>query len=141
MYDHRRNLSDESMRRITALGGFVGIPTLTFILDENDNTLDPFYHHLTHALGVVGPDAVTIGTDGAYKSLNAEAERKLFEVMKEKLDPDGRIGARFPDQPAELNSPVKMQILAQKLSARGLQAEAVQKVVGENFINFVSRIL
>ncbi|HVM77216.1 MAG TPA: membrane dipeptidase [Candidatus Paceibacterota bacterium] len=141
VYPHERNLPDDTIKRIAGLGGFVGIPTLTFILDENDDSLAPFLRHFMHAKELVGAEHLTIGTDGVYKTLDREEQQAIFNTMKSKLDPDGKIGARFPDQPAELNSESKMGWIANELYEHGLDSASVAWVTGENLIEFVTEAL
>jgi membrane dipeptidase len=141
VYNFNRNLPDDVLVRIAGHDGFVGIATLTFMLDEKDNRLEPFYAHLAHALELLGTERVAIGSDGIYKQIDLEEQGKIFAMMKERIDPKGIFRARFPDQPVKLNSPARMIKLAVRLLDFGIKAETVKKVVGENLFRFLSEVL
>lgn len=140
VYDHPRNLSDDVLGRIVDLGGVIGITTTTFLNDAVDDSAESFYRQVEYALNLLGENAVCIGTDGIYKKQNPEEQKKLFETMKQKIDPRGNFRARFPDQPEELNTPVKMIVLAREIQQRFGQ-DIASKIAGDNFFNFISRIL
>lgn len=140
IYRNHRNLPDFILKEIACRGGLVGVYTLTFGLHENDNGLMPFLAHLTHALDVCGEDAVCVGTDGVYQTIDRELSKTQFAQMKDKLDPEGRMGVRFPDQPVELNTPKKMEVLYDFI-AKWHGERIAEKVCGKNFFSFLSRVL
>lgn len=135
---HLRNLPDDVMRRIaTAHGGLIGIPTATWMLSESDDTLAPYFRHMEHALRLVGEDAVAVGSDGTYKTINPKKQLAQFIKMREKFDKRGNFGARFPDQPPELNTPRRMEILRDHLE-KEFGARIAVKVCGDNLVKFLA---
>lgn len=140
IYGHPRNFRDDTLRRIADLGGVVGITTATFLNDVVDDSNEPFYRHIEHALNLLGEDAVCVGTDSVYKKLDLEEQKQLFEAMKQKIDPSGNFRARFPDQPEEFNTPAKMIKTTEELQIR-FGTSVAEKIAGENFFNFLSRVL
>ena len=135
-----RNLPDNILQEVVGLGGVIGIYTLTFGLHPESNTPEPFFDHLSHAIALCGEDAITIGSDGVYQEQNLSELENQFQFMKEKLDPDGLIGARFPDQPEELNSPLRLEYLFREISLR-FSPSVAEKVCGENLRRFFSENL
>lgn len=132
-----RNLPDDVLRGIADTGGIVGIYTLTFGLHPRKNDLVPLTQHIAHAIALCGEDAVAIGSDGVYAEQSYAELEKQFGLLKVKLDPDGRIGSRFPDQPQELNSPTRMEMLAERITQLTSPSVA-EKVIGGNLRRFVS---
>ncbi len=63
--DHRRNLSDEQLRRVAAAGGVVGITFCpAFLSAEGAHvTSARVADHLVHAASVAGCEAIALGTD------------------------------------------------------------------------------
>jgi len=148
-YDHPRNLPKEILRRIREMDGFVGLYTLTFGLDPDDNSLRPFFRHLVHLRAELGDDYLGIGSDGIYLRQSQEATLANDEVLKQKLDPTGDFRSRSPDQPVILNTPRRMEVMFQEINHAFNQhtlnpedwPEFVRKLTGENFFNFLQRAM
>jgi len=70
---HHRAKPDDLMKAIAATGGTVGITNVPAFLGGT-GCLDAMLDHLDHAIGVVGAEHVTIGTDRPYVSVSAAAE-------------------------------------------------------------------
>ena len=60
---HARNLTDDMMRALAQRGGVIGICFYSRFVDEKTPTLDRLVDHFMHALEIMGPDHVGIGTD------------------------------------------------------------------------------
>lgn len=130
-----RNFPDDVLRDIVKKGGVVGIYTLTFPLHPEDDSTEPFFAHLGHAIDVCGEDAVVIGSDGVYTYKDPEIAAKQFQFMKSKLDPNDKMGARMPDHPAFLNSPRRMEYLFEAISER-YSVTIAEKICGRNLFRF-----
>lgn len=141
VYDHPRNLPDDVLLRVVELGGVVGIPVLGFMLDAADDSLGGFYRHLNHAIELLGEDHVVIGSDDVYQYLGPDEDRKLFELMKAKIDPNGDFRSRYPSHPDELNCPDKLCQLRLRLEIAGFDARLIEKVIGGNLIRFLEESL
>lgn len=137
VYPHDRNLPDVVLREIANTGGIVGIYTMTFGLHESDNSIAPFIAHVRHAVNLLGEDAVVVGSDGIYQTLDLEEQCKLFLTMKDKIDPDGKFKARFPADPVELNTPDRMTVIENALAGI-FPASVVEKIIGGNAHRFLS---
>ncbi|NLE67966.1 MAG: hypothetical protein GX608_11130 [Lentisphaerae bacterium] len=60
---HMRNLTDEMLKALAARNGVIGICFFRFFIDREKPTLDRLADHFIHALEIMGPDHVGIGTD------------------------------------------------------------------------------
>lgn len=139
MYPHCRNLPDATLRAIAERGGVIGIPTLGFILgNEWVSNIDAFLMHVLHAVNICGIDAICLGTAGHYINTTPEAELKMFMMAKEKIDPYGTLGVRYPNHPKGFQGAKKMKVIAKYL--RPLLGSAnLEKVMGGNLMGFFQR--
>jgi len=107
--NHRRNLSDELIRAIAASGGVVQVcaysPFLRLGADENAASVADFVDHLEHALALVGPEHVGIGSD---------------------FDGGGGL--------ADCRDVSQLPRITEELRRRGLQEAQLQGIWGGNFL-------
>lgn len=135
VFVHPRNKRDEELRALAAKGGVAGIYMLPFLApEERQPLLADFMLHLLHALDVCGEDHVGIGTDidiftvgdAALAAMRAEAAERLH----------AQVGApgenRLPWIP-DLNTPRKLERVADALLRHGYPARIADKVLGANF--------
>lgn len=141
-YIHNRNMANNSIRKIVKLGGIVGIPTLTFILSKDNNTLGTFMNNIEHAINLAGEDAVCVGSDGVYKYYSVDELKIHHEVMLKNIKPEyeKEWRDRFPEHPLCTYNPYKMDIIATALHGF-YSAKIVEKICGLNFLNFLLRNL
>lgn len=140
VFPHPRNLPDDVLRAVAARGGVVGIATLTFILHHEANDAEPFVQHLRHAVNVYGVEGVCIGSDNSY----AETDRAAFLARQDeliaKLDPDGALGVRFPEEAPLLSGPQKMirirELLERRLRDLLPSDDARDRILGGNLRRF-----
>lgn len=137
---HLRNLPDDVLLNAKRFGGIVGIYILTFGLHQNSNDPEEFVRHFEYALELVGPDHVSIGSDGVYREIGEEEGRAHFEIMQKRLDPDETFEARYPTEAPIFTTPRKMEVIEELLRSC-LPEAALRKVMGENFRNFLLRCL
>lgn len=141
-FPHMRNLPDDVLRDIAKLGGVIGIFTLTFCLDAENNTLQPFARHLRHALEVCGKDAVCVGGDGPYTPPIPESEiRTEYERVSGELNTNDIYNARFPDHPLECFFPNRMEVLQIAMHLYGVPETVIPKVLGGNLLSFFKHAL
>lgn len=98
-----RNLDDHSLRRIADRGGVVGIIFATVYL--GGKSADDVARHISHAVDVMGEDAVALGSD--Y---------------------DGMVPL-----PRGMRDVRDLHVVTQALLDRGLPERIVEKVLGENW--------
>ena len=135
VYQHPRNKEDRELKALADKGGVVGIYMLPYLTaSPKQPMLDDYLRHLEHALKVCGEDHVGIGSDVPFFRAD---DSDLAEMKKaaEKRKADG-IAAPGEDRPAyipDLNTPRKMELIADALLKRGQKAAVVEKILGANF--------
>lgn len=140
VYNNPRNLHDDVIGGIAEMDGIVGISTITFHLHEKDDTINSFLRHIQHAVSICGEDNVAVGSDRPYVKMGEKWGRKRVKWMQEKLDPDNKMGIRYPDQPVILNTPQKMSVIHSEISPVFNQGLA-DKICGENLYWFIKKYI
>ena len=138
VYDISRNLPDDVLKDIIDMDGIIGISSITFHLSEQDNTIRPLLNHLYHIISLGGENNVAIGSDRPYMKMEKGWWEKRTQWMQEKLDPEKKMGIRFPDQPYILNTPAKMSVIQSELLSNGYNMELAKKITGENLHRFIT---
>lgn len=89
IFPHLRNLPDDILKEIVAQGGYVGIPTITFLLAQDSD--DPYlalFRHVAHAIKVCGADNIGIGSGAMcvnFRTLEKRLTRKFSTPAVEGL--------------------------------------------------------
>ena len=111
---HRRNLSDEQIRAVAAIGGLVGV-TLNppFLTSEPTAGISHVLRHLEHLISVAGPEAVGFG-----------------------LDFDG-----IERTPEDLRDISDLPRLLSALARLGLDEAALAGIMGRNWLRVLSQVL
>ncbi len=107
---HRRNLSDEQLRRVGASGGWLGVTMAPgFLRLDGQAALPDLLKHIQHAVNLAGEDAVGFGSD--------------FDGVEHL--PQGIAGAQsWPD-------------VAEALLAAGFSQRQAEKILGGNLLRFL----
>ena len=145
LYPHDRCKSDEEIKAIAATGGFVGICVISWFLAEHGTIVD-LLDHIDHAVGLVGPDHVAIGTDcacsadppegldlkpfprPASRDRNWRPEQKQ-RPMEVSLEP--RTGSlRWTNWP----------LFTVGLAQRGYADEDIRKIIGGNVLRVLGEV-
>jgi membrane dipeptidase len=135
VYMHPRNKEDRELKALADKGGVAGIYMLPYLTaSPKQPMLDDYLQHLEHALKVCGEDHVGVGSDVPFFHVD---DSDLAEMKKdaEKRKADG-IAAPGEDRPSyipDLNTPRKMELIADALLKRGHTSAAVEKIMGANF--------
>jgi membrane dipeptidase len=135
VYMHPRNKEDRELKALADKGGVVGIYMLPYITaSPKQPMLDDYMQHLEHALKVCGEDHVGVGSDVPFFTVD---DSDLTEMKKaaEKRKADG-IAAPGEDRPTyipDLNTPRKMERIADALLKRGQKSAVIEKIMGANF--------
>jgi membrane dipeptidase len=138
LHRHIRGKPDEVIRAICDTGGLVGICCISGFLG-GEGSIAAFLDHIDYVVKKFGIDHVAIGTDIAYESRNATAERgkipKRTDSRRslprwEALWPEGSLGGRADPSLAWTNWPLFTVGLVQ----RGYADDAIQKILGGNIL-------
>ena len=109
--DHPRNLTDEQMRRLAAVGGVMQVTLYNgFLRTDGQATIDDAMYHLLHAIDVMGIDHVGLGTD---------------------FDGDGGVPG--------LADASQLTLFTRRLIDCGFSAEEIQKIWGGNFLRVMKQ--
>ena len=111
--DHPRNLTDEQIAAIAARGGVIGATFVPDFItrDRGQATLERFLDHVDYLLAVAGPDHVALGSD--------------FDGM---------------EASPEIASVIDLPKVTAGLLARGHAVEAVQKILGGNWLRVLRQV-
>ena len=135
IYRHPRSKEDREMKALADKGGVMGIYMLPFLTaSPKQPALADYMDHLAYALKICGEDHIGVGSDVSFQPTTAgdlEAIRKDVEQRKA-----AGISAPGEDRPPyipDLNTPRKMETIADAMLKRGYPSRVVEKVLGENF--------
>lgn len=150
IYQHPRNLPTTLLQEIAEMKGVVGIPLMTFLLDAEDNGPKAFINHIRYALQKLPSNSVCVGSDAPYVVVSEEESRKNFEKKKPKLDPDGKMRARWPEYVEGLTGPDMMEKIETEIRfATPLESkdgsfvgpDRLAGILGGNLVRFFKRSL
>ena len=141
--DHPRNRTDEELRAVAEKGGVSGIYFMPFLSDGKQPTAADIIRHLEHMIDVAGEDHVSIGTDG---SVSAEVVNQEFkDIFAGFVRRRQEAGIAAPGETEEgylfaneLNTPRRLETLADMLSARGHGDARIEKILGKNLVRVFS---
>jgi membrane dipeptidase len=135
VFAHPRNKEDREMKALANKGGVMGIYMLPFLTaDTRQPTLEDYMQHMAHALDVCGEDHVGIGTDTMFFEVT---DSDLKEMKKEEEDRKkagvSAPGENRPPYIPDINTPRKLERVADALLKRGYSERVTDKVLGLNF--------
>jgi membrane dipeptidase len=144
VHPHPRNKTDDQLRALAAKGGVVGIYDLPYLAaSPKQPTVDDYMTHMEHALKVVGEEHVGVGSDVGIEPFDTSptgmAEFNKFEAERQKSG----LAAPEEDRPTYvvgLNTPRRIEVIADQLLKRGYPASTAEKVIGGNFARVFGEI-
>jgi len=137
IHSHPRNKTDEQLKALADRGGVVGIYDLPYLTaSPKQPTVEDYLEHLEHALKVAGENHVGIGSDADILPMDV-SEKGMAEIRKV-LEQRRAAGLAAPEEDRPpyvvgLNTPRRIELIADGLLKRGYPAGVVEKVVGANF--------
>jgi membrane dipeptidase len=133
LHDHHRNLTDEQLKSVTALGGLVCINFFSGFLAPGAATMDDLVAHIRYAVDLLGPDSVGLGPDFVY------------EVFDEKIPMCDRPrlleGMDVMEVVPGLEGPRGLPLVTEALLASGMERNVVDKVRGGNVLQLFRKEL
>ncbi|MET0536087.1 MAG: membrane dipeptidase [Steroidobacter sp.] len=137
--DHPRHKTDAELRAVADKGGVSGVFFMPYLAGGKQPTAADVVRHLEHMIDVAGEDHTSIGTDGTisaavldqkYKDAFAETTRKRKEagIAAPGETEDGYLFA------SDLNTPRRLETLAQLLADKGHSASRIEKILGGNLM-------
>jgi membrane dipeptidase len=135
VFMHPRNKEDRELKALADRGGVIGIYMLPYITaSPKQPMLGDYMQHLEHALKICGEDHVGVGSDVPFFRVD-DSDLEEMKKATEKRKTDG-IAAPGEDRPTyipDLNTPRKMELIADSLLKRGHKSAVVAKILGDNF--------
>ena len=144
IHAHPRNKSDEQLRSLANKGGVVGIYDLPYLAASPEQpTVDHYMAHMERALKVAGEDHVGVGSDVGLDPFDTSPKGLAeFNKAQEERQKSG-LAAPEEDRPTYvvgLNTPRRIEVIADQLLKRGYSPRVVEKVVGANFVRVFGEI-
>jgi membrane dipeptidase len=138
VHPHPRNKTDEQLRALAAKGGVMGIYDLPYLAaSPKQPTLDDYMAHMEHALKVMGEEHVGVGSDVGIGPFDT-SQRGMAEFNKEEQQRQkAGLAAPEEDRPTYvvgLNTPRRIEVIADQLLKRGYSARVTEKIIGRNFV-------
>lgn len=135
-FPHPRNKRDEAIKACAANGGIIGALSFPAMLTQNlPAVVDDYIDAIDYLVEMVGVDHVAIGPDFM--------EEMPLEVVQTVLDglPLETIQAMQAMPPVQnFASVTEMPNVTAALLARGYDAEAVRKIMGENWLRLYEQV-
>jgi len=135
VFMHPRNKRDQEMKALADKGGVMGIYMLPFLTpDTKQPMLADYMRHVIHALKVCGEDHVGIGTDVPFFTVT---QPDLDAMKKDEADRKKKgvnaPGENRPPYIPDINTPRKLEHVADALLKHGYSPRVADKVLGLNF--------
>jgi membrane dipeptidase len=136
--DRPRSKPDATLKKLADRGGVIGIYLMPFLTMGTAPTSEDLIKHIEHAVNVAGEDHVGIGSDLSVTPHVVDAE--YMRVHRTFVEGRIKAGVAAPGEDPEvpmfvtdLNSPRRMEMIAEKLAARGHSSARIEKIIGGNF--------
>ncbi len=142
---HPRSKQDAELRAMAEGGGVIGIYLMPFLSPGRPSTADDVVAHVEHAVNVCGEDHVGIGSDLSTTPIDGSDEywaaHRTFVARR--IEQGIAAPAEDPDvlfMVEDLNSPRRMEMIADRLSARGHPDARIEKILGANFLRLFREV-
>lgn len=144
VHAHPRNKTDDQLRALAAKGGVLGIYDLPYLAaSPKQPTVDDYMAHMEHALKLIGEEHVGVGSDAGIEPFDT-SEKGMAEFNKaEQERQKAGLAAPEEDRPTYvvgLNTPRKIEVIADQLLKRGYPLRTAEKVIGANFARVLGEI-
>lgn len=129
--DSHRNLGDEQIKRIAALGGVVGVAAaIPFFIDAQTPTADRVVDHVERIVDVAGIDHVGLGPD-------------FIDDYYQQVYGGWIIPADLRESyaHAEVSRPSDLPLVTEALVRRGFSEQDTRKVLGENVVRVLRDVM
>ena len=143
IFDHPRSKPDSTLRALAEKGGVIGIYMMPFINAAGQPRAEHLIAQLEHAIKTCGEDHVGIGSDLSITPhvVNAEYDRlhKQFVAGRKQA---GIAAPREEDYMfvSDMNSPRRLELIAEALAARGHGSARIEKVIGRNWLRVFGEV-
>lgn len=126
LYDHERNITDEQIRAVAEVGGYVGVNGVGFFLGADGPDLPrEVARHIAHISGIIGADRVGLGFDFMY----LEGSDYAFYNRNKARWPRG-----YPTPPWSFFQPEQLGDLVAELETAGFDQDEIRGILGGNYL-------
>ena len=144
VHAHPRTKTDAQLRALADKGGVVGIFDLPYLTaSPRQPTVADYLEHLEHVLQVCGADHVGIGSDVGLEPFDTSAKGMAEFRAEEAQRQQAGLAAPEEDRPPYvegMNTPRRLEVVADQLLRRGYPESTVEKVLGGNFARVFAAI-
>ena len=124
-------------------GGVIGIYMMPFLNAKGQPTSDHLLAHIEHAINVCGEDHVGIGSDLSISPHIVTDEYVENQKKFAKIREAAGIAAPREDEllfVKDMNSPLRMEMIADKLQKAGHSLDRIEKILGGNWMRLFKDI-
>ena len=134
-----RASSDETIRKLAAKGGVMGISDIAFMVRGTEPvTIDDVVDHYDHVRDLVGIEHVGVGSDAGIESNDLASPEKLKSIL---AGADRRYRVHGTHEVvAGMEGPNRMWVLCAALVRRGYTDEHIRLVLGGNWARVLKEI-
>lgn len=137
--DSRRATTDDTIRKLAAKGGVMGITDIAFMVKGSEPVgIDDVVDHYDHVRDLVGIEHVGVGSDAGIESNDLGSATILKDTLA-KADPRYHVHGEH-EIVAGMEGPTRMYELVAALVRRGYTDEQIRLVVGENWARVLKEI-
>ncbi|BBM03271.1 dipeptidase [Microbulbifer sp. GL-2] len=146
IYEHPRNNDDTELKAAADTGGLVGLYLMPFLEGgEHEIKADMVIKHVLHAYNVCGEDHVAIGSDQGVVPVNdgPEYRENIRKEVERRIAAGISAPGETPHRPPfipELNSERRMELIAYRLSQKGLSDRVIEKIIGKNWLRVFAAV-
>jgi membrane dipeptidase len=140
--DRPRSKPDAILKRMADKGGVIGIYLMPFLTLSGQPKAEDVVRHIEHAIKVCGEDHVGIGSDLSITPHFVDAE--YMRIHRTFVEGRMKAGVAAPGEDPEvpmfvsdLNTPRRMEQIADALRARGHTDARIEKIIGQNFVRLM----
>lgn len=143
--DRPRSKLDADLKKMADKGGVLGIYLMPFLTMQGQPTADDVVRHIEHAINVCGEDHVGVGSDlSITPHVVDDAYMRTHRTFVDRRIRDGIAApGEDPEVPmfvTDLNTPRRMELIADKLLARRHSEARVEKIIGGNFVRLMTEV-
>ncbi len=137
VHPHPRNKTDAQLRAVADKGGVIGIFDLPYLTaSPRQPTADDYLAHLEHVLQVAGEDHVGLGSDVSLAPFDTSPQG--MEGFRKDVERRQQAGLSAPEEDRPpyvegMNTPRRLEVVADRLLRRGHGEAVVEKILGANF--------
>jgi membrane dipeptidase len=138
LFPYKRNKSDKVIRALGNKGGYLGIYNMTmWMTDKPVSSVETIVDHIHYAVNTGGIDLVGFGSDHQVLGDSRDQSEKIALISPFINQSPGLAAHKTPLRHVtalDMDGPDRMLVLANALSRRSYKGDAIEKILGGNFV-------